>query len=94
MLEPTTDGFRNYRRNGDGHRSETLLVDRASLLSLTAPEMTVLVGGLRVLGTNSVGSSLGVLTDRVGALTNDFFEPAGHGHDVGGVGHRGRLRGP
>ena len=73
VLEPTTDGFRNYRRNGDGHRSETLLVDRASLLSLTAPEMTVLVGGLRVLGANSVGSSLGVLTDRVGTLTNDFF---------------------
>ena len=68
-----TVGFRNYRRNGDGHRSETLLVDRASLLSLTAPEMTVLVGGLRVLGANSVGSSLGVLTDRIGTLTNDFF---------------------
>ena len=68
-----TDGFRNYRRNGDGRRSETLLVDRASLLSLTAPEMTVLVGGLRVLGANSVGSSLGVLTDRIGTLTNDFF---------------------
>ena len=73
VLEPTTDGFRNYRRNGDGRRSETLLVDRASLLSLTAPETTVLVGGLRVLGANSVGSSLGVLTDRVGMLTNDFF---------------------
>ena len=73
VLEPTTDGFRNYRRNGDGRRPETLLVDRASLLSLTAPEMTVLVGGLRVLGANSAGSSLGVLTERVGTLTNDFF---------------------
>ena len=73
VLEPTADGFRNYRRNGDGRRPETLLIDRASLLSLTAPEMTVLVGGLRVLGANSAGSSLGVLTDRVGALTNDFF---------------------
>ncbi|MCY4622203.1 MAG: catalase/peroxidase HPI [bacterium] len=73
VLEPTVDGFRNYRRNGDKRRPETLLVDRAGLLSLTAPEMTVLVGGLRVLGANCAGSSLGVLTDRVGTLTNDFF---------------------
>ena len=73
VLEPTADGFRNYLRNGDGRRPETLLVDRASLLSLTAPEMTVLVAGLRVLGANSAGSSLGVLTDRVGTLTTDFF---------------------
>ncbi len=73
VLEPTVDGFRNYRRNGDKRRPETLLVDRAGLLSLTAPEMTVLVGGLRVLGANSAGSPLGVLTDRVGMLTNDFF---------------------
>ena len=73
VLEPTADGFRNYTRNGDGRRPETLLVDRASLLSLTAPEMTVLVGGLRVLGANSAGSSVGVLTERVGTLTNDFF---------------------
>ena len=73
VLEPTSDGFRNYRRNGDGLRPETLLVDRASLLSLTAPEMTVLVAGLRVLGANSAGSPLGVLTQRVGTLTNDFF---------------------
>ncbi|MDE0167993.1 MAG: catalase/peroxidase HPI [bacterium] len=73
VLEPVVDGFRNHRRNGDERRPETLLVDRASLLSLTAPEMTVLVAGLRVLGANSAGSSLGVLTDRVGTLTNDFF---------------------
>ena len=73
VLEPTTDGFRNYWRAGDKSRPETMLVDRASLLSLTAPEMTVLVGGLRALGTNAAGSALGVLTDRVGTLTNDFF---------------------
>ena len=73
VLEPTADGFRNYRRAGDKRRPEALLVDRASLLSLTAPEMTVLVGGLRALGANTAGSSLGVLTDRPGTLTNDFF---------------------
>ena len=73
VLEPTADGFRNYWRAGDKRRPETVLVDRASLLSLTAPEMTVLVGGLRALGANSGGSSLGVLTDRAGTLTNDFF---------------------
>ncbi|MGA8114366.1 MAG: catalase/peroxidase HPI [Actinocatenispora sp.] len=72
-LEPTVDGFRNYR--GKGHRlpSEYLLVDRANLLNLTAPEMTVLVGGLRVLGANHQDSSLGVLTSAPGSLTNDFF---------------------
>ncbi len=73
VLEPAADGFRNYRRSGDHRRPETMLVDKASLLSLTAPEMTVLIGGLRVLGANSGGSSLGVLTDRAGTLTNDFF---------------------
>jgi catalase-peroxidase len=72
-LEPTADGFRNYLR--DGHRlpAEFLLVDRANLLTLTAPEMTVLVGGLRVLGANAQGSTAGVLTERPGSLTNDFF---------------------
>ncbi|GAA3249973.1 catalase/peroxidase HPI [Pseudonocardia petroleophila] len=72
-LEPTSDGFRNYR--GKGHRlpAEYLLVDRANLLSLSAPQMTVLVGGLRVLGANTGGSTAGVLTDRPGTLTNDFF---------------------
>ena len=73
VLEPTADGFRNYWRAADKRRPEVMLVDRSSLLSLTAPEMTVLVGGLRVLGANTGGSSLGVLTDRAGALTNDFF---------------------
>ena len=72
-LEPTADGFRNYQRAGDHRRPERLVVDRASLLSLTAPEMTALIGGLRVLGANTGGSPLGVLTDRVGTLTNDFF---------------------
>jgi catalase-peroxidase len=72
-LEPTVDGFRNYL--GKGHRlpAEYLLVDRANLLTLSAPEMTVLVGGLRVLGANQGGSAHGVLTDRPGVLTNDFF---------------------
>jgi catalase-peroxidase len=72
-LEPKADGFRNYL--GKGHRlpAEYLLVDRANLLNLTAPEMTVLVGGLRVLGANSGDSSHGVFTGRVGQLTNDFF---------------------
>ena len=73
VLEPTADGFRNYWRAGDKRRPETVLVDKASLLSLTAPEMTALVGGMRAMGANSAGSSLGVLTGRAGALTNDFF---------------------
>ena len=73
VLAPNADGFRNYRRAADHRRPERLVVDRASLLSLTAPEMTVLIGGLRVLGANTGGSPLGVLTDRVGNLTNDFF---------------------
>ncbi|HEX9260053.1 MAG TPA: catalase/peroxidase HPI, partial [Acidimicrobiales bacterium] len=73
VLEPTADGFRNYSRTGDKRRPEELLVDRASLLSLTAPEMTVLVGGLRVLGANAGHSAHGVLTARRESLTNDFF---------------------
>ena len=73
VLEPTADGFRNYFRPGDKGRPEELLVDRASLLGLTAPEMTVLVGGLRVLNTNAGRSGHGVLTQRPGTLTNDFF---------------------
>ena len=73
VLEPAADGFRNYWRAGDKRRPETVLVDRASLLSLTAPETVVLVGGLRALGANAAGSSLGVLTDRAGTLSNDFF---------------------
>ncbi|HEV8064212.1 MAG TPA: catalase/peroxidase HPI, partial [Acidimicrobiales bacterium] len=73
VLEPTTDGFRNYQRSGDKRQPEYLLIDRASLLGLTAPEMTALVGGLRVLGANAGGSPHGALTSRPGALTNDFF---------------------
>jgi catalase-peroxidase len=67
------DGFRNYQRKGDTRPAPELLVDRARLLTLTAPEMTVLVGGLRVLNANFGQSTLGVFTERPGALTNDFF---------------------
>ncbi|HLH97425.1 MAG TPA: catalase/peroxidase HPI [Xanthobacteraceae bacterium] len=72
-LEPTSDGFRNYLRGKQLMAPEELLVDRAQLLTLTAPEMTVLVGGLRVLGANAAGSKHGVFTKEVGKLTNDFF---------------------
>ncbi|MFJ6084584.1 catalase/peroxidase HPI [Streptomyces sp. NPDC092369] len=72
-LEPTSDGFRNYLGKGNRLPAEYLLLDRANLLTLTAPELTVLVGGLRVLGANQGQSTHGVLTDRVGTLTNDFF---------------------
>jgi catalase-peroxidase len=73
VLEPRADGFRNYLRPGEKRQPETMLVDRAYMLNLTAPEMTVLVGGLRALGNNTGGVSHGVLTDRPGVLTNDFF---------------------
>ncbi|MFY9351996.1 catalase/peroxidase HPI [Sphingobium sp.] len=73
VLEPKADGFRNYLQVRFNVPTEELLVDRAQLLGLSAPEMTVLVGGLRVLGANHGGSQHGVLTDRVGQLTNDFF---------------------
>ncbi|MDD7938405.1 catalase/peroxidase HPI [Actinomycetospora lutea] len=72
-LEPQADGFRNYLGKGHQLPAEYLLVDRANLLNLSAPEMTVLVGGLRVLGANTAGATHGVLTDRPGQLTNDFF---------------------
>lgn len=72
-LEPKVDGFRNYAGDTMGWSEEELLVDRAALLTLTAPEMTVLVGGLRVLGANHGDSQHGVFTDRPGTLTNDFF---------------------
>ncbi|MFE2579732.1 catalase/peroxidase HPI [Streptomyces sp. NPDC059378] len=72
-LEPAADGFRNYLGKGNRLPAEYLLLDRANLLTLSAPEMTVLVGGLRVLGANHKQSSLGVLTDTPGVLTNDFF---------------------
>ena len=73
VLEPRADGFRNYLRPGVKLQPETLLVDRAYMLGLTAPEMTLLVGGLRVLGNNVGGAAHGVLTERPGVLTNDFF---------------------
>ena len=72
-LEPPADGFRNYTRPGDKRQPEELLVDRSSLLSLTAPEMTALVGGLRVLDANYGQTRHGVFTDRPGTLSNDFF---------------------
>ena len=72
-LEPAADGFRNYVGKSSILPAEYLLLDRANLLTLSAPEMTVLVGGLRVLGATYDGSSLGVLTDRPGTLSNDFF---------------------
>jgi catalase-peroxidase len=73
VLEPSADGFRNYLRAGDKRRPEELLIDRSSLLGLTAPEMTVLVGGLRVLGANTGRAEHGVFTGQLEALTNDFF---------------------
>ncbi|MHC5149559.1 catalase/peroxidase HPI [Stenotrophomonas rhizophila] len=73
VLEPYADGFRNYVKGRYSVPTEALLIDRAQLLTLTAPEMTALVGGLRVIGTNLGGSKEGVFTDRVGTLSNDFF---------------------
>ncbi|MGI5239636.1 catalase/peroxidase HPI [Dactylosporangium sp. CA-139066] len=73
VLEPTADGFRNYLGKGQTRPTEQLLIDKAQLLTLTAPELTVLVGGLRVLGANYQGAKHGVFTDRPGVLTNDFF---------------------
>jgi catalase-peroxidase len=73
VMEPAADGFRNYLRNGHGMSAEELLVDRAQLLTLTAPEMTVLVGGMRALNANFGQYKHGVFTNRPGTLTNDFF---------------------
>ena len=73
MLEPKADGFRNYLKAKYSVSAEELLVDKAQLLTLTAPEMTVLVGGMRVLDTNVGDSRHGVFTERPGSLTNDFF---------------------
>ena len=73
VLEPTADGFRNYLQAGQEGTAEELLVERAYMLTLTAPEMAVLVGGMRVLNANTSGSPHGVFTDRPGTLTNDFF---------------------
>nr|HMS43394.1 hypothetical protein [Pyrinomonadaceae bacterium] len=72
-LEPQADGFRNYKKSHHRTKAEELLVDKAQLLTLTVPEMTVLVGGMRVLDANFDGSKHGVFTDRPGTLTNDFF---------------------
>jgi catalase-peroxidase len=73
VLEPLADGFRNYQKTDYAVSAEELLVDKAQLLTLTAPEMTVLLGGMRVLGANFGGSQHGVFTKRPGVLTNDFF---------------------
>ncbi len=73
VLEPEADGFRNYQKKQYSVPAEEMLLDKAHLLNLSAPEMTVLIGGLRVLGANAGGSKHGVLTQRVGQLTNDFF---------------------
>jgi catalase-peroxidase len=73
VMEPQADGFRNYQKKTYSVPAEEMLLDRAQLLTLSAPEMTVLIGGLRVLGANTGGSKHGVFTDRVGQLTNDFF---------------------
>ena len=72
-MEPIADGFRNYLRQEYSVPAEALLVDKAQLLTLSAPEMTALVGGMRVLGANFGGTSHGVFTDRIGALSTDFF---------------------
>src|SRR5690606_17298950 len=73
VLEPAADGFRNYMKKKYSVSAEELLIDKAQLLTLTAPEMTVLIGGLRVLNANFDGSAHGVFTKRPGSLTNDFF---------------------
>lgn len=73
LLEPTADGFRNYYGDGNTRSPAEMLVERANLLTLTVPEMTVLVGGLRVLDANAEGAKHGVFTDRPGTLSNDFF---------------------
>lgn len=73
LMEPVVDGFRNYKKGQIGASTEAMLLDRAQLLTLTAPELTALVGGLRVLGANAQGSKHGVFTDKVGVLNNSFF---------------------
>jgi catalase-peroxidase len=73
VLEPIHDGYRNWLKQDYTTAAEELLLDRSQLMGLTAPEMTVLVGGMRVLGTNHGGSKHGVFTEREGLLTNDFF---------------------
>ena len=96
VLEPRADGFRNYLRAGDKKPAEVQLVDKAYMLDLTAPEMTVLLGGLRALGTNVGGTPHGVLTERPGVLTQRLLRPPARArHAVEGLGvRRGRLRDP
>ena len=96
VLEPTADGFRNYLQAGEKLSPETLLVERAFMLNLSAPEMTVLIGGLRALNTNVGQTRHGIFSDRSETLTNDFFvNLLNVGHGVEGVGRdRGRVRGP
>ena len=72
-LEPKHDGYRNWLKQDYAVQPEEMLLDRTQLMGLTAPEMTVLIGGMRVLGTNYAGAKEGVFTDRVGVLSNDFF---------------------
>jgi catalase-peroxidase len=72
-MEPDADAFRNYKNDKHAAKAEDMMVDKAQLLTLTVPEMTVLVGGMRVLDTNWDGSKHGVFTDKPGTLTNDFF---------------------
>ncbi len=97
FLEPIADGFRNYAPRDYTVSQEELLLDRAQLLTLTAPEMTVLIGGLRVLGANHKGSEMGVFTDRAGQLTNDFFvnlcDMSTEWRDTGDGGFLGCARG-
>ena len=102
VLEPKADGFRNYLQPGQRRSAEALLVDRAQLLTLTAPEMTVLVGGLRALNANAGHSDLGVFTERPETLTNDFFvnlldmgidwQPSASADDVADDVYEGRDR--
>ncbi len=96
VLEPTVDGFRNYFRPGEPMPLEHGLLERAYMLTLTAPEMTVLIGGMRALDANFGQSPHGVFTDRPETLTQRLLrEPARHGHRVEAVGlGRERLRGP
>jgi catalase-peroxidase len=96
VLEPKADGFRNYYGQGNERKAAELLVEKADLLGLSAPEMTVLLGGMRALGANHGGSKHGVFTDRPGALTNDFFvnllDMGLAWHKVNGL-YEGRKRG-
>lgn len=86
VLEPRADGFRNYLHAGEKLSPEMLLLERAHLLTLTAPEMTVLIGGMRALNANIGQAPEGVLTDQPETLTNDFFvQPARHGHGMEGI---------